>query len=159
MKNILILALFACISTSVFAQANTIQNCFSSNISLSTHGASATPGLTPTDGNLPCMVIGQQVRDTLIFVNYTTVPIGNTTVPLTSLTIDSIYLPWGLCWSTNSSTNTFSAGDSGLIFITGTPTDSAGQYKLRIIITVDVSGITETVNAESATGIAYIGFA
>jgi hypothetical protein len=156
MKKLFILfSLSLGISIGAFAQASTLTDCLGP-VHTSTHGAGSTPGLSPSDSVLPCAVIGSLVNDTIVFVNYTSVPLGGSQVPLTSLTIDSLYLPAGLCWSTSSATNTFLAGDSGYLYVTGSPTDSAGQYKLRIIVTADVSGIMDPdINAESATGLAY----
>ena len=47
--------------------------------------------------------------------------------------IDSIYLPNGLCWSTNKANNKFAAGEDGVIEISGTPIGPAGQYNIHIV--------------------------
>ena len=122
--------------------------------------AAPKPGLTPSDSFLPCAVRGVAVSDTIIFTNYDSVTYQGQRLKLTSLKIDSLYLPSGLTWSTNSSTNTFAGRAAGAILVQGTTYDTAGQYKLRIIVTAVVSlggfPVTQAgLDAETNTGLAY----
>ena len=111
---------------------------------------SSTPGLSPSDSLLPCAVTGSSVADTIYFTNFTT----SSGLTINSLKIDSLYLPAGLCWSTNKSNNTFAGGESGVIAVTGVCTAPAGQYKLRIIVTVD-AGLVLSGDAEQLAHLRY----
>lgn len=107
----------------------------------------------PPSDSLPCAVLGQAVSDTLYFTNFTTIQ-GFTVV---SITIDSINnLPYGLCWATNVTGNTFPAGQNGVIFLTGTPGGTTGQFKLSIHLsaTTDIAQIPD-FDLEKATGYRY----
>lgn len=95
------------------------------------------PGLTPPDSSLPCMVAGNVGYDTIYFKNFTTL----SGLSVTSFKFDSIYLPAGLCWSTNKANNTFAGGEDGVILISGTPTAPAGIYKVRIIADLNANGV------------------
>lgn len=123
--------------------------------------AAPQPGLTPSDTFLPCAVRGVPVLDTIVFTNFDSVTVpGLGRYPMVSLKIDSLYLPSGLTWSTNSANNTFAGGAAGAILIQGTTFDTAGQYKLRIIVDVVVmvfgSPVPQTnQDAESKAGLAY----
>ena len=122
--------------------------------------AAPQPGLTPSDTFLPCAKRGVAVLDTIVFTNYDSVTFQGQRLKLNSLKIDSLYLPSGLSWSTNSANNTFNGGAAGAILVTGTTNDSAGQYKLRIIVTavVSLAGFPVTqanLDAETNTGLAY----
>lgn len=155
MKKLFILvALFAGISIQMFSQASAMQNCHTPGVTSIAPQTGTHPfGLSPSDSLLPCAVQGVAVNDTIYFTNLTTTLYSGLTVTIDSLTIDSIYTPSGLCWQTNSPTNTFRGGANGVIHVTGVTNDSAGQYKLRIIATVvgTAFGITQTqtVNGES----------
>ena len=169
MKKLFIL-LTLCIGLAVGSNAQTIDSAGFYHM-VSVNGptnslvvtAAAKPGLTPSDTFLPCAVRGRAVLDTIIFTNYDSVNGGTGVgmVPLQSLTIDSIYLPSGLTWTTNSATNSFAGGAGGAIVVTGTTYDTAGQYKLRITVTahVLVGGVLPVtkgpLDAEANTGLAY----
>ena len=169
MKKLFIL-LTICIGMAVGANAQTIDSTGFYHM-VSVNGptnslvvtAAPKPGLTPSDTFLPCATRGMAVLDTIIFTNYDSVNGGTGVgmVPLQSLTIDSIYLPSGLTWSTNSATNSFAGGAGGAIVVTGTTYDTAGQYKLRITVTahVLVGGVLPVtkgpLDAEANTGLAY----
>jgi hypothetical protein len=157
-KLFILMALCIGLSLHMFAQASALQNCYSGGTTSIAPHVSTIPGLAPSDTFLPCAIQGVPVTDTIYFTNYTTVnapPLG--TVTMNHLTIDSLYLPSGLCWQTNKTNNTFNGGESGVIYISGTTNAAAGQYKLRIIVSVLVNGfITQNnLNAESSTGLAY----
>ena len=109
--------------------------------------------LYPVPDSLPCTVIGQAVSDTLYFTNFSTIQ-GFT---VESVTIDSINnLPNGICWATNITGNTFPAGQNGVIFLTGVPSDAPGQFKLAIhlSVTTDIGQIPD-FNLENSTGYRY----
>ena len=132
------------------------QNCYTGPNNI-TPGNYSNPGFTPTTENLPCAVIGQQITDTIYFTNYTDVTLQGNTVSIDSLTIDSIgNLPAGTCWTTNKATNTFAAGENGVIYIHGFNTAAPGQYSLNISISFSINGIGNIgpVNA-SQLGVYY----
>ncbi|MCW3125617.1 MAG: hypothetical protein JWO03_1275 [Bacteroidetes bacterium] len=112
-----------------------------------------SPGLQPYPENLPCTVIGVPVIDTIYFQNFTTVQ----SLPVQSLKIDTISnLPPGLCWTTNAANNTFAGGAAGVIVVSGTPTGPVGQYQLRIIVDVTLTGIGTLPNQNAAqSGLRY----
>ena len=86
---------------------------------------------TPSSDSLPCIVRQKPVSDTLYFTTFKRLQ-GFT---IDSLTIDSIgNLPGGLCWSTNSPTNTFAGGQNGVLYLSGQTYASAGQYKMAIYV-------------------------
>ena len=137
------------IGVSIGAQA---QECTVDSIPGVSPGAFSTV-LYPVPDSLPCTVIGQAVSDTLYFTNFSTIQ-GFTVV---SVTIDSINnLPNGICWATNVTGNTFPAGQNGVIFFTGVPSDAPGQFKLAIhlSVTTDIGQIPD-FNLENNTGYRY----
>jgi hypothetical protein len=86
---------------------------------------------TPSSDSLPCMVTGQNVADTLYFTCFSKLH-GFT---IDSLTFDSINnLPPGICWETNSPTNTFGGGQNGALLLYGQVRAYPGQYKMVIYI-------------------------
>ena len=161
MKKLFILvALCSAISTGVFAQAHLMSSC-QTNLTLNiTPGTGTTPGLKPSDSTLPCAQVGVPVSDTIFFTNYTSFNVaGVGMATLGSLTIDSIYLPNGLCWQTSKTNNTYGPGENGWIYVSGVTHDSAGQYKLRIIVDATITSPTtltlHKLNAEQYAGLAY----
>lgn len=146
MKKLFILMMLCTgISLHGFSQASALQNCYSGGTTSIPTRPQPTFGLTPSDSVLPCSVDGVATVDTIFFTNLTSVS-GFT---LNSLTIDSLYLPSGLCWKTSSATNTFAGGGSGVILVTGTTNALPGQYKLRIIVSANVGFTISNLNAES----------
>jgi hypothetical protein len=149
-KLVTTLALFAGIIATAFAQ-----HCGASYTV--TTGAvpiapTGFPGFTPTSLNLPGLVNGVYVSDTINFENYTT--LANGSIVVDSLKFDEINnLPAGLCWETNKSSNTFQSGETGVIVVSGIPSGAAGQYKLVMIIdmTTTVIGNEDSVNFEDIT--------
>jgi hypothetical protein len=132
-------------SSSYFSDCN-------SGTNVITPGTGSTPGLAPSDSAMACAVIGQPVSDTIYFTNFTTFSVAT----VNSLKIDSLYLPAGLCWNTNKANNTFGSGENGVIYISGTPTAPAGQYKLRIIADVNTTiGNFAAVDAEALAHLRY----
>ena len=108
---------------------------------------------TPPSDSLPCMVRDQQVSDTLYFTIFRKL----SGFAIDSVTIDSVNnLPTGVCWATNSATNTFGAGQNGVLYLSGQPQASSGQYKLQVYINATTSVFPIPVaNLETATGIRY----
>ena len=108
---------------------------------------------TPPSDSLSCMVRDQQVSDTLYFTIFNRL----SGFVLDSVTIDSINnLPTGVCWATNSATNTFGAGQNGVLYLSGQPQARSGQYKLQVYINATTSVFPIPVaNLETATGIRY----
>lgn len=108
---------------------------------------------TPPSDSLPCLVTGQYGADTLYFTTYSSLQ----GFKIDSLTIDSINnLPAGLCWATNSLTNTFNGGQNGVLVISGITGAQPGQYKLVIY----VHGVTNLFpiplsNLETLLGFRY----
>jgi hypothetical protein len=168
MKKLFIL-LTICIGIAANSNAQVIDstgfyNMFSVNTATNSVVATPAPqpGLNPTDTFLRPAVRGVAVLDTIVFTNYDSVTaptVGR--VQLNWLKVDSLYLPSGLSWSTNNSTNTFAGGAAGAILVQGTTYDTAGQYKIRLIVHVNVQvpflgAVTQgPYDAESQTGLAY----
>jgi|GEM_PF-3349358 len=112
------------------------QNCYTGPNNITPYPMS-TPGFEPPYDSLPCAVQGSYVHDTIYYTNYTT---WNGLV-LDSLTFDSIgNLPPGLCWTSNTTTNTFNGGESGVIYISGYTNAAAGQYSIKMFITGYLTG-------------------
>jgi len=122
----------------VFAAGAFAQHCATATTSIAPKPASGTPGLTPTPANLPCGIdSGTFNTDTIYFENYSSFAVGGNTVTLNSLKIDSINnLPEGLCWETNVANNTFTTGQTGVIYVSGNCTAAPGQYKLKLIVDI-----------------------
>lgn len=136
--GIMLISVSSIAQTSLYWNSAYFSQCNNGTISITPHVGSV-PGLSPPDSSLPCSVIGQPVHDTLYFKNYTTFYVSGVSITVNSLKFDSIYLPAGLCWSTNHPNNTFTTGEDGIIYISGTPTGSAGSYKLRMIVDLNSS--------------------
>lgn len=151
MKKI-VYTLFLVFVLSVHAKA---QSCNASGTSQCTaSGTLLIPGLSPTSDLLPAFENGIPSTTVIQFKNFNQVLYQGLTLTVQTLRIDSIEnLPPGLCWATNKANNTYSNQESGCIKINGTPCGTPGQYKLRLIVTVNV-GITQQINAESA-GLKY----
>ena len=108
---------------------------------------------TPSSDSLACMIRDQQVSDTLYFTIFNKL----SGFFVDSVTIDSVNnLPTGICWATNSVNNTFGAGQNGVLYLSGQPQASSGQYKLQVYINATTSVFPIPVaNLETATGIRY----
>ena len=103
-------------------------------------GTLAQPGLTPYD-SIPPLVNGTTSTTVIQFQNFDTLTFGNQVLTVQSLKFDSIgNLPNGLCWATNVATNFFNNSQSGCIKLNGTICAQPGQYRLKIILTVDIGG-------------------
>jgi Secretion system C-terminal sorting domain len=85
-----------------------------------------------------CIARGTAVDVTIPFREYYVFPSAVGPIPVKRLRFDSIEnLPCGLCWSSNKADNSFINGEDGCIHITGTTNDPIGQYKLRILLSVN----------------------
>lgn len=111
-------------------------------------GAITQPGL-PTSEDIPCIYRSQSTSIVLQFKNYNTFAFSGQTVTVQSFRFDSIEgLPSGLCWATNKANNTFLNQEDGCIRISGVTADQLGQYKLRVIVTMDI-GVPIQTNTEA----------
>ncbi len=121
--------------------------CTASNLSL--------PWLTPHPDSLASFVNGQPSTTVIQFKNFNTVFFGGSYYTVNSLRIDSVdNLPPGLCWASNKANNTYANQESGCIKVNGTPCGPTGQYKMRIIVTVDLGFGNAQVDADQA-GLKY----
>ena len=103
------------------------------------------PGLTPSTDSLACIERGIYYDEVIFLENFDsffTQSFGVITVNF--LRIDSFTnIPCGIQWETNKLDNTYGPGETGCISISGTSTDSVGQYRLGLYITVEVNlGVT-----------------
>ncbi|MBS1626142.1 MAG: T9SS type A sorting domain-containing protein [Bacteroidetes bacterium] len=152
------LALSIGICAAAFAQNNPLY--FDTNVFQSVDGGitnitpipGSVPGLSPSDSALPCGVKGATISDTIYFKNFTSF----SGVNVTSLKIDSLYIPAGLTWHTSSANNTFQGGQDGVILVNGTTNVAQGVYKLRIVVDVNTSvGSFNSVDAEALAHLRY----
>lgn len=157
MKNLVTLCILCIgISSQAYAQASAMSSCSGIYPGGITPHPDTISGISPSDSFLLCITRGVPVSDTLYFSNYRSLTYHNIQVAIHTLTIDSIYLPNGLCWSTNKANNTFAGGENGIIYISGTTIDSAGQYKMSFIMTANTdSGAISHLNAERDLGLVY----
>ena len=135
------------------AVAANAQHCAAATTSIPVK-PSTVPGLSPTSDQLPCTVTGTVVSDTIYFHNYHSFSGQN----VVFLKIDSIgNLPAGLCWVSNKASNSFTQDEDGVIYVSGTCTAAAGQYKLNIFIEGQAGIITLPPNtsAEAVAGLRY----
>ncbi|MFN8299792.1 MAG: T9SS type A sorting domain-containing protein [Chitinophagales bacterium] len=117
-------------------------------------GPYPTLGFYPSYDSIPCAVIGQAYDQKIDMQIPATVPYNGTTATITSIKIDSINnLPCSLCWRTNNANNTFAGNSTGCVRVSGTTFDAAGQYNLRIRITVSatVLGFPATISNQDAS--------
>ncbi|MCW3124854.1 MAG: hypothetical protein JWO03_512 [Bacteroidetes bacterium] len=133
MKKVLLFA----IVFSLFSVATYAQHCAAATNSVTPHTASGSPGFSPSTDRIPCIDSATNVSDTLYFENFTTI----SGLPVDFVRFDSIEnLPAGLCWTTNVANNTYTAGQTGAILISGRCIAPRGQYKLRIIVSASAGG-------------------
>ncbi len=153
MKKIYLLPLLVALLFS--ASSLRAQYCGGSGSSVCTPGGPyPLLGFYPSYDSIPCAVIGQAYDQKIDMQIPATVPYNGTTANITSIKIDSINnLPCGLCWRTNSATNTFAGNSTGCVRVSGTTFDGIGQYNLRIRITVSatVFGFPATITNQDAS--------
>ncbi|MBS1683121.1 MAG: PKD domain-containing protein [Bacteroidetes bacterium] len=147
MKTKLLLIVAACFAfaatqaqNALYWDQNYFSSCHNSTNNVSSPTNSGAFGFTTADTTWPALIPGNAMRDTLFFYNGTP-PSG---ISVTSLKFDSIYLPAGLCWSTNKTNNTITNGQTIAIVISGTPTSAQGTYKLRMIVDLTYAGVNLT---------------
>lgn len=148
MRKLYALVLLVVLSISGFAQ-----HCQGVDSTAISPRADSVGIFTPSSDLLPCIVRAQPVSDTLYFTIFDRVN-GFT---LNSLTIDSIgNLPAGLCWVSNSPTNTFAAGQNGVIYLSGQTYVRSGQYKMKVYIHASTSVTNIPFSTlESVAGLRY----
>jgi hypothetical protein len=131
------------------------QYCGNSGASVCTPaGTLVIPGFAPPADNLPVFINGQAQVTVLQFKNYDTLNFGGQLLTVQLLRFDSIgNLPTGLCWASNKASNTYNNQEDGCIRFSGTPCGAPGQYKLKIICTINV-GVPIQTNLD-AVGIKY----
>lgn len=146
MKKLLLLTTLWMLSHSIYAQY-----CGVSGASICTpSGTLNSPGFSPTSEALPALVNGELSSTVLQFKNFDTITFGGQVLTVQTLRIDSIgNLPAGLCWSTNKNNNTWNNQEDGCLVFNGTTCSTPGQYKLRMIITVNV-GVPIQTDADAA---------
>jgi hypothetical protein len=111
-------------------------------------GTLATPGFTPNE-DIPCINRSQLVNTVIQFQCYDTIRLGGQVVTVQSWRIDSIgNLPSGICWTTNKANNTFNNQESGCIKLSGATSAPPGQYKLLMIVTMNI-GISIQINVDA----------
>jgi hypothetical protein len=126
------------------------QYCGNSGPGICTPQTQTQPGLFPLSPEQPPFINGQVANTVIEFENFDTVYFDGSSFVLQTLTIDTISnLPNGLCWATNQASNTYNNQQVGCILLSGTTCAQPGQYKLNIVVTVNV-GFTVTVNADVA---------
>lgn len=152
--------IFTLLAGAFMYSAANAQYCGASNPSgpsqCNSSGQLTEPGLEPLPADLPAIVNGAATDQTIQFKNFDSVTVGSTSAAIQSLTIDTISnLPSGLCWSTNKTDNTYGNQEDGCIRVVGTANGPIGQYKLNIIVTVDIGlPFNITTSAEDA-GLKY----
>ncbi|MDB5281781.1 MAG: hypothetical protein JWO06_856, partial [Bacteroidota bacterium] len=100
---------------------------------------SPNPGFYPPVDSFPVFVNNYISTAAFQFRNFDTIVFGNELLNVHALTFDTIdNLPPGLCWATDQPSNTYGNSQNGCITINGTPCGATGQYKLRVIVTVDI---------------------
>jgi hypothetical protein len=148
-KNLLAVVL---VFVATYTQA---QYCGNSGTYQCTTSVLAQPWLTPHPDSLPAFVNGQPANTTIFFKNFNTVYFGGGYYTVNSLRIDTVdNLPPGLCWASNKPNNTYANQESGCIQVSGVPCGPTGQYKMRIIVTVDLGFGNAQVDADQA-GLKY----
>jgi hypothetical protein len=104
-----------------------------------------SPGYYPPPDSFPSFINNLQTQTSISFRKFDSIFFGSEVLHVYSLTFDSINnLPPGLCWQTDTSANTFGAGQKGCIQINGTPCGPTGQYKLVTILTLDIGSPVTT---------------
>ncbi|HLP49520.1 MAG TPA: T9SS type A sorting domain-containing protein [Chitinophagales bacterium] len=112
-------------------------------------GSVTAAGFSPTFDVLPPLINGE-IATVLQFKNFDTIAFGGQVLTVQSLRIDSIgNLPAGVCWNTNKTNNTWANQEDGCIAFNGITCSTPGQYKLAIIVTMNV-GVNITTNLDAA---------
>ncbi|MBL7776684.1 MAG: T9SS type A sorting domain-containing protein [Chitinophagales bacterium] len=149
--------IFTLLSCGTFYFGAVAQYCGNSGPSVCTPSGTLTePGLSPASNDLPAVINTVATNTVIQFKNFDKFVFGGQEVTVQSLKLDSIgNLPQGtnVCWATNKSNNTWANQEDGCIKVTGTPNDTIGQYKLKIIVTANI-GVPIQTDADAA-GLKY----
>jgi hypothetical protein len=139
-------------ATLVYVNADA-QACGNSGTSVCTpSGLFTEPGLSPYSDSLASVINGSSTPVDIQFKNFNTFVYQGINITINSLRIDSILnLPAGTCWATNKTNNTWSNQEDGCIKVSGTTCADPGQYKLRILVTVNTSIGTIGPNLDAET--------
>ncbi len=138
-----VLAAFVSFASAQYCGNSGTYQCVASNLSL--------PWLSPPPDSLAPFVNGQPSTTVIQFKNFNQVVFNGSSYTVTTLRIDSVEnLPEGLCWASNKADNTYANQESGCLKINGTPCDATGQYKMRIVVTVNLGLFTVQVDADNA---------
>lgn len=114
-------------------------------------------GFAPPADDLDCFVQGEFLQQTIYFKNYDKMNVFGQNVQLDSIRFDSINnLPFGLYWQSNKGAVPFTAAENGCITIEGTTYDAAGTYKLDIIVTAWINGLS--LPLQQSTEVIGIGY-
>ena len=117
------------------------------------------PGFAPDDDFLPCIDVGVYYDQVIQFKLPATVDPG-LGFPLTLNWVEIKELnniPCGLSWEIDNPTAVYNGGDNGCARIFGTSYDPPGQYKLQLIVDVniDLIGTLTDMDAAVALGSSY----
>lgn len=102
------------------------------SVTAETPNTSSTELLMPSSVDLPCAVQGEPYNEVITFK----VPYQNFPSPIGDVDIDSLEwisidnLPCGLCWELDRESRLYGHDNYGVIVISGTTNDVAGQYDL-----------------------------
>jgi hypothetical protein len=126
--------LFTLLSACLLFQFANAQYCGSSGPFICTPPVVGTgQGLTASQ-DIPCITRGQASTTIVEILGFDSINPG-LVMPVQNFAIDSIEnLPPGLCWATNSLTDSFGQDQTGCIRISGTTNAAPGQYLLRFKI-------------------------
>jgi len=115
--------------------------------------ANGTGGMGPASSGVPCITKGVAFSQTYSFKIPATV-LG--TVPVTSVTFDSIRnLPAGLTATFSQTPATYAGGSSGCFLVSGTTNDVCGQYQMQVYVTIVTPVLTTPSSELSALAAQY----
>lgn len=124
------------------------QYCGTSGSSICTAQSSFTRvGFEPPEDSLPCMIIGQPYSEVIQFHTPSNATVQGTSGTLNYYKIDTINnLPCGICWAMGESNFEINGNSTGCIKLSGTTFDAPGEYKLHIIVDVNITPILFSQN-------------
>ncbi len=125
------------ITTLLFSSTLNAQHCAqASGPSVCTPLAGITQmGFFPPDTALPCATDGSPY-DTV--VNFHTPPSAQGYTLISMKILNILNLPCGLCWRSNSTTNTINGNATGCVRVNGTTYDAVGEYNMIVYADVTV---------------------
>lgn len=111
-------------------------------------------GLYPVPDSLPCFVKGEPFDVTIQFKNFDQVSV----LTIEYLRIDRIEnMPCGASYQVSEDDRTFDGGQTGCIRVTGTTNDEAGQYRLRLFVSIKATGVQNEIQGEAGALAAQYG--